>query len=184
MSVHSNSMLANGHGGAADCDPGRAAVRRHSSLPGGTARDLFFELGETEDPRFVFPLLQAEMRGLTVRRLNCQSQLKEPPPADPWFIIIDDQWIGVLPKDYHKKTTRWLFEAADCIAMTTAELHLGFYHEFIEAALKAQRILLIHTFHERLVRWLDEITAGTKDLNSCVPMKVWVKGAQRSTRPS
>jgi hypothetical protein len=179
MIAYENPNTTNGHGGSAD----EAAVNRQPSLPGFTARDMFCELEETKDPRFVFPLLQAEMKGLTVRRLNCESELEEPPPADPWLIMIDDQWPTDSPENYCEETTRWLFEAADWIAMTTVDLYLGSYDEFIEAASKGQRILLILTKPENLARWLNEIVTNTSDPNNPRALEVSVKRAQRSTRP-
>ena len=178
MLITKNSNVA--QTGVASSPPLVEQAMSGPGLPGATAREMFIELDETENPHPVFSLLKAEVGGLIVRRLRAPDNLEGPPPAGGWLVIIEgqDPWPGE-PKNFHEDTLKWLVVAANLIEVNSAKPAPGFYDKFISKAFNGQRVLLILNQDMHLAEWLHEIVLTTLGSDNPEPKAVRIKGAKK-----
>jgi hypothetical protein len=119
-------------------------------------RGALVDLGERDDPRFIAPLVFAEMEGLQWRRVRPGGDLEQPPLPIPWIVLIDDRHPGAEgPSSFDAGTLRWLFSDAFQIAVDAAEPHAGIYEYLVEEGLKRKRILIIQTVESRREVWRE-----------------------------
>src|SRR5215468_4678324 len=86
-------------------------------------RALMIDLGsESDDPRFIIPLVFGELNGLQWRRVRPGGDLERPTLPIAWVVIVDDRAPGALgPTSFDAGTLQWLFADAFKIAIDAAE---------------------------------------------------------------
>jgi hypothetical protein len=125
----------------------------HESL---RIRGALVDLREGDDPRFIAPLVFAEMDGLQWRRVRPGGDLERPTLPITWIVIIDDRGPGAAgPSSFDAGTLQWLFADAFQIAIDAAEPKMELYEYFVEEGLKGKRILIIHTLENRRAVWRE-----------------------------
>jgi len=120
-------------------------------------RALMIDLGsESDDPRFIIPLVFGELNGLQWRRVRPGGDLERPTLPIAWVVIVDDRAPGALgPTSFDAGTLQWLFADAFKIAIDAAEPQMELYEYFVEEGLKRSRILIVQTVESRLGVWRE-----------------------------
>jgi hypothetical protein len=119
-------------------------------------RSALVDLRERDDPRFIAPLVFAEMDGLQWRRVRPGGDLERPTLPITWIVIIDDRGPGAAgPSSFDAGTLQWLFADAFQIAIDAAEPKMELYEYFVQEGLKGKRILIIQTVENRRAVWRE-----------------------------